>query len=249
MRPRPRTSVTKGSSRSASLRRSPELAHAGVQRRVGEDVERGVGAAATSGPPANGRAVVAGLEHLAQALAGDQRADRQAAAERLGGGQRVGDDAGLLVGPQRAGAREADLDLVEDERGAVRVARLAAARSASVGDRVHARLALDRLEQDGGGAVVDGAGDRVGGRRDGDEAGHERRERRLLALLRRGRQRAVGAAVEAALATTISPPRLALRASLSAASTASAPLLVKKTPPPSELIARRSARRDIGSVK
>ena len=49
-------------------------------------------------------------------------------------------------------------------------------------------------------------------------------------------------------ATTMSPPRLALRASLSAASTASAPEFVKNTRPPSELSARRSASRAIGSV-
>ena len=46
----------------------------------------------------------------------------------------------------------------------------------------------------------------------------------------------------------MSPPGLALRASLSAASLASAPEFVKNTVPPSEPEARRSARRDIGSV-
>jgi hypothetical protein len=49
-------------------------------------------------------------------------------------------------------------------------------------------------------------------------------------------------------ATTTLPPCFALRASFSAASTASAPLLVKNTPPPSELALRRPARRTIGSV-
>ena len=59
---------------------------------------------------------------------------------------------------------------------------------------VHARLALDRLDQHRGGVGVDGGGDL--GRVDGAEPRHQRRERRLLGLLRRGAQRAVGAAVE-----------------------------------------------------
>ena len=46
---------------------------------------------------------------------------------------------------------------------------------------------------------VDRRADRVHGRRDRPEARHQRRERRLLGLLRRGRQRAVGAAVERAV--------------------------------------------------
>ena len=49
-------------------------------------------------------------------------------------------------------------------------------------------------------------------------------------------------------ATTMSPPRLALRASFSAASTASAPEFVKNTRPPSELCASRSASFAIGAV-
>ncbi len=44
-------------------------------------------------------AVVAGLEHVGQPRAGDERADRQPAAERLGAREGVRDDAGLLVSP------------------------------------------------------------------------------------------------------------------------------------------------------
>ena len=47
---------------------------------------------------------------------------------------------------------------------------------------------------------------------------------------------------------TIVPPWRALRAHLIAASIASAPELVKKTLPPSELSDSRAASRDIGSV-
>ena len=129
--------------------------------------------------------MVAGREDVGQALAGDERADRQPAAERLGDGHRVGHDARVLVGPQRAGAPQAALDLVEDERGAVRVAGRARGAQDVVAELVDAALALDRLEQDGGGPLVDGRRDRLGRRLDGDEARHERRERRLLGLLRR----------------------------------------------------------------
>jgi hypothetical protein len=56
--------------------------------------------------------------------------------------------------------------------------------------------------------------------------------------------------VEAALATTISPPRLALRASLSAASTASGAAVGEEdAAAAASSSARRVARRDIGSVK
>ncbi len=47
----------------------------------------------------------------------------------------------------------------------------------------------------------------------------------------------------------MSPPGLALRTSFSAASLASAPELVKNTPPPSDEVASRSASCVIGAVK
>ena len=160
-----------------------------------------------------------------------ERADRQPAAERLGGRHRVGHDARLLVGPQRPGAPQARLDLVEDQRGAVARrrprARRAAPRRAATWTP---RLPLDRLDQHGGGALVDRVGDRLGVGSTARKPGHERRERRLLGLLRRRAQRAVGAPVEARRARRrSSPPGLALRASFSAASIASAPEFVKNT--------------------
>ena len=106
---------------------------------------------ALHGAAGEGRAVVAGREDVGQALAGDQRADRQPAAERLGGRQRVGHDARVLVGPQRAGAPQAALDLVEDERGAVGVAGRARGAQDVLAEHVDAALALHRLEQDRGG--------------------------------------------------------------------------------------------------
>ena len=74
---------------------------------------------ALHGPAGEGRAVVAGLSASAQALAGDHRADRQPAAERLGERHHVRHDRSLLVREQRAGAPQAALDLVEDQRRAV----------------------------------------------------------------------------------------------------------------------------------
>jgi hypothetical protein len=50
-------------------------------------------AAHCTGPPAKVEPWIAGGEDLGQALAGDQRTDRQPAAEGLGDGQGVGDDA------------------------------------------------------------------------------------------------------------------------------------------------------------
>src|SRR4051794_40267970 len=176
-----------------------ERAHARVEVRVLEHVERGVGGGGDDRPAGERRAVVAGLEGLAQALAGDQRADRQAAAERLGGRHRVGHDAGLLERPQRAAAAEAALDLVVEQRRAVGVARLARGVQQLVGQRPHAALALDRLEQDGRGPLAHRAGDGLGRRLDGHEPRYERGERRLLGLLRGRAQRAVRAPVEAAV--------------------------------------------------
>ena len=72
-----------------------------------------------------------------------------------------------------------------------------AATRTSSGTGVHAALAADRLDQHGRGALGDGGGDALDGRLGDDEAGDERRERRLLGLLRRRRERAEGAAVEA----------------------------------------------------
>ncbi|MGI8572357.1 MAG: aminotransferase class III-fold pyridoxal phosphate-dependent enzyme, partial [Solirubrobacteraceae bacterium] len=42
-----------------------------------------------------------GLQRVGEPCSGYERPGRQASSKRLGGGQRVGDDAGLLIGPQR----------------------------------------------------------------------------------------------------------------------------------------------------
>jgi len=94
--------------------------------------------------------------------------------------------------------------------------------------------------------AVDRAGDRLNRWIDRAEAGDERCKRRLLGLLGRGGQRAVGTPVKGT--DTTSPAGRALRASLIAASLASAPELQKKTLPPRLDRDRRSARRIAGSV-
>ena len=75
-----------------------------------------------------------------------------------------GVDPDLLVGPQRAGAAHAALDLVEDQRRAVLVAGRARGDEHLLGEHVDAGLALDRLQQHGGGVRVDRAGERLGRR-------------------------------------------------------------------------------------
>ena len=119
----------------------------------------------------------------------------QAAAERLRGGDDVGADRQLLVGPERAGPPHAGLDLVEDEQGAARVARLAGGDEDLVGDGKDAGLALDRLDHHGRGPLADRGAKRVrivAG--DGDEAGRQRAEEVLAreAGRRRQRRRACG---------------------------------------------------------
>ena len=85
-------------------------------------------------------------------------------------------------------------------RAPCRVATSRAAREVALRRHDDAGLALDRLEQHGRGLVGDGRGERVGVavRHEGDDAG-QRLERRAVGLLGGQRQRAHGAAVEAAL--------------------------------------------------
>ena len=136
--PRARTSATRGSSRRPSREPLAELADAGEQRLVVEHVERRVGRRAGQRAAREGRAVVAGSEDVRQPRADHQRADREPAAEPLGQGHRVRHHARRLVRPQRAGAAHAGLHLVEHQRRAHLVARLARRPQHLVGHRVHA---------------------------------------------------------------------------------------------------------------
>ena len=84
---------------------------------------------------AEGRAVVAGLEHALRAAADDAGADRHARGEALGERHHVGLEAGVLVDEPLAGAAEAALHLVGDEQPAVLRRRSASARAGTPGAR------------------------------------------------------------------------------------------------------------------
>ena len=106
----------------------------------------------------------------------------------------------LLEAEERAGAADAGLHLVEDEQRAELVGERARRLEELGRRRVHAALALDRLDQDRA-RVRPGGGDErldVVQRREGD-AGDERPERLALRRLAGHRQRAHRAPVERAL--------------------------------------------------
>src|SRR3546814_3838477 len=81
---------------------------------------------------------------------------REAAAEPLGRGQDVGRHLRPFVRPQLAAAAHAALHLVEDQQQAELVGDLAQRPQVVGAGRVHAALALHRLDQDRRGVVGDG---------------------------------------------------------------------------------------------
>ena len=90
-----------------------------------------------------------------------------------------GDDALVLAGERGPGAAEAGLDLVGDHQHVVRGAQLAHPRQVAGGRHDHARLALDRLDEERDDVRVggQGLGERVGvAVLDDEEAGRERPE-------------------------------------------------------------------------
>ncbi len=130
---------------------------------LGEDVQRrqcggtgqriaGVGVRMKKG--AQGRVVV--VERLIQAVGGEHRGHRQIAAGKgLGQAEEVRRDAGLLAGEHRAGAPEADGDLVVDEVHLVAVAGLAQQLEVDRVVHAHAAGTLDqRLDDDRGDVLV-----------------------------------------------------------------------------------------------
>ena len=103
------------------------------------------------------------------------------------------------MGEETAGAADAGLHLVENQQQAVLVAQLAQAAQALRRHRTHAALALDRLDQDGGGLGTDGRLQRgMITERHLVEALDLRAEAFKILLLAAGRDRGQRAAVEGA---------------------------------------------------
>ena len=88
--------------------------------------QRGAGDGAGQRIAAEGRAVLAGLQHAQHLGVREHGRDRiEAAGQRLADQGQVGLDALVLLGEQLAGAAEPGLDLVEDQHDVVRGAELA----------------------------------------------------------------------------------------------------------------------------
>ncbi len=85
-----------------------------------------------------------------QLLAGNDAADRQAAADALGEADNVGLDVLVLHRPPVAGAARAALDFVDHEQDAVAVAHFAQAGEEAGRGHDVAALALDRFDEDTG---------------------------------------------------------------------------------------------------
>ena len=121
---------------------------------LGEDRTGDRGA---EGVAAERRAVGAGVEELARGAEGDERADREAAADALGDRDRVGGDALVLEGEPLPRAPGAGLDLVDDQQRAVPLGDFARRAEEPLGQREHPGLALDGLDEERGDPVVDAA--------------------------------------------------------------------------------------------
>ena len=221
---------------------SPRLAHrARASAGSSMHVERGVGGGATPAGCRRRSSRGRRARRRRRAPARDQRADRQPAAEALGQRHHVGPDAVALVGPQRAGAPHPGLDLVEDQQRAVLVAgRADLAPPARPVERVHARLALDRARAPRPRSRPSTAAGAAAG----------------STASKPGTSGANGACLVSCgvadsapnvrpwkppCSTTKRPPGRRLRASLSAASLASAPELAEE-----HLAAQRALRQPLG---
>ncbi len=74
-----------------------------------------------------GGAVGADIHHLRQIFAGQHRADRETAAQRLGGGEHVRRHAVVHIGVERTGAAHAALHFVKNQQRLVLIAQRAQA--------------------------------------------------------------------------------------------------------------------------
>ena len=114
---------------SAERSRSPIWPDLGEEFVIGDDVEHRLPRRHRERIAAIGRAVGADHHPRRGLLGREAGAEREAAADALGRGHDVGRDAIMLVGVERAGARDAALHLVEHQHQVVLVAQLRAGRS------------------------------------------------------------------------------------------------------------------------
>ncbi len=134
---------------------------------------------------------------LGRLLRRQQRADREAAAQALGGADHVGLDAGPFMGEQLAGAAHAALHFVEEQQQPVFVAHRAQAAQVFDVAGAHAAFALHRFDQDRRRLVGDGVAQHVEiAERHVIEARHRRVEALQVLLVAGCGQRAQRAAVE-----------------------------------------------------
>ena len=157
-------------------------------------------------------AVIAQRDGGGDAGADERRADGHAAAERLADRHQVGLEAECLRVKRLAGAAQPALHFVGDQQRAGRRRDVPHGPRERRRDRPHAALALDRLQDHGGGVGGHGRPERVRieGRHPGD-ARHHRREGRAVVLVPGHRQRAERAAVERVLERDEPRARRALR--------------------------------------
>ena len=140
------------------------------------------------------------LHHVRGLLADQHRADREAAAQRLGQRHHVGRDAVGVRGEQMTGAAHAALDFVEHQQRAMAIAQRAQAVQELLRRRRHAAFALHGLDQHR--ADVTGSHRRFGRGQIVEIAVAEARRQRFVAFvvlgLRGGGDGGQRAAVEAA---------------------------------------------------
>jgi hypothetical protein len=157
-------------------------------------------AAATSGPPPNVVAWSPGWMAAATVSRRRTAPIGRPPASGLASVMRSGSTPALLVRPERSRPAESDLDLVEDERRARGVARLAQRVQEVRGNRVYSALALDRLDDHRRRRLGPDRGGQLGRVSDLHEAdaGDQRAERILVGRPVGGRQRAHRATMETA---------------------------------------------------
>jgi hypothetical protein len=140
-------------------------------------------------------------------------AERQAAAERLGEDEQVGDDPPVLEGEEPPRAAEARHHLVEDEQRARLRAAPAQRRQESRRGEAHATLGLHGLDHHGGRVAVDGVERRGVPEWQERHVRQERLEGRPVEGIAAERECAPGVAVEAAGEGDEAPPPRVLAAS------------------------------------